>query len=952
MSDDRWERVADLYQAAQERTPEERLAFVRQASDGDSDLRREVELLLAQDEKTIVIDRPIAAAAHSLLADNAAVQPGSFVGPYRIESLLGVGGMGEVYRARDTKLNRDVAIKILPPVFAGDTDRLARFKREAQVLASLNHPNIAAIYGFEDSGAVHALVLELVDGPTLADRIARGALPIDEALKIAKQIGEALEAAHEQGIIHRDLKPSNIKVRDDDTVKVLDFGLAKMLEPTGVMSPSVSMSPTITSPAMTQAGMILGTAAYMAPEQARGKAIDKRADIWAFGCVVFEMLSGQRAFQAEDVSLTLAEVMKSEPDWAMLPTLPPAVRMCLRQCLKKDPRRRLRDIGDARLALDGTLDLETVGEISNTKAPRAIWRWLLPITAAAAVAASGITLLLDRNTAPPLPEVVRFQIHAPAGSKIPPGTPAISPDGRTLAYVATSASGINQIHLRELSSTESRVLPGTEDAIHPFWSPDGRSLAFASGRVLKRIDLAGGPVRELQAVTGPWHGAWNQFGDVLYTGVVGSSGIAVGRIPAEGGSPVSVVHPDAQAGERSGGFPVFLSDGRHFLVRMESDQSRSGIQLATLDSPERKLVVNDVFSAPLVAPTPRGTTYILYARDDGLVAHEFDERAGTVRGTPRVLVDNIGKVASPAYMPTVGVSRAGTIAYQAGGDFTAATLYWVNRSGERTDSDALPGMNPALSPDGRWVAMTRPSIRGDQEVWIADLSRAGASSRVSQGPGQIGGAVWSPDGRRVAYARSGKIYVKNIDGSADEELLADVIGVPSSWSDDGKYLVYSFEGKMFLWPLAAKGNPIPVGSRSGLSRDGHVSPDGGFIAYGSNESGRDEIYVAPLPPGTGRVPVSATGGTSPRWSRKTGELFFAGADRTMMVVDVHREPTLSAGVPRKLFERGAGASAFNLGFEVSADGQRLLMSQIGENAPDTPITVVLNWWVDLVKRPN
>jgi dipeptidyl aminopeptidase/acylaminoacyl peptidase len=518
--------------------------------------------------------------------------------------------------------------------------------------------------------------------------------------------------------------------------------------------------------------------------------------------------------------------------------------------------------------------------------------------------------------------------------------------------VVTGTDGKNLIHLRESNSTESRALPGTEGAVHPFWSPDGRSLAFVSGRVLKRIGVAGGSVRELLPVTGPWHGAWNQFGDVLYTGDVEPSAVGVGRIPAEGGSRVSVVHINEQASERTVSFPAFLPDGRHFLVRVETNELKSTIQLASLDSLDRKLVINDVFSAPLVAPTPRGTTYILYLRENGLVAHEFDERAGSVRGTPRLLVDNIGKVASPAYMPTLGVSRAGTIAYQAGGDFTSATLSWVNRSGERTDSDALPGINPALSPDGQWLAMSRSSSRGDLEIWTTDLSR-GVSSRVAQGPGVLRGATWSPDGRRLVYGRSGKIYVKNIDGSADEEVLADVFGVPTSWSDDGKYLLYSTpEGKMFLWPLAAKGTPIPMGSRSGASRGGQVSPDGGFIAYASNESGREEIYVAPLPPGTGRIQVSAAGGTNPHWSRKTGELFFVSPDRTMMVVAVHREQPLSAGVPRKLFQRGPGATGFNLEFEVSADGQRFLISQIREDSPDTPITVVLNWWVDLVKRPN
>lgn len=361
-------------------------------------------------------------------------------------------------------------------------------------------------------------------------------------------------------------------------------------------------------------------------------------------------------------------------------------------------------------------------------------------------------------------------------------------------------------------------------------------------------------------------------------------------------------------------------------------------------------MIDDVFSAPLVAPTPRGTTYILYARDDGLVAQEFNERAGEVRGTPRPIVDNIGKVANPAYMPTVGVSATGTLAYQTGGDGTNGILYWFSRTGERTDSTDLVGIVPSLSPDGRSIAVSRSSARGDLEVWVTDLAR-GVTSRVTQGAGVVRGGVWSPDSRRLAFLRAGKIYAKNADGSADEELLADVSGAPTSWSSDGKYLLCSNQGKMFLWSLATKGPAVPVGARSGMSREGAFSPDGRFMAYVSNESGRDEIYVAPLPPGSGRVQVSAAGGINPHWSRSGNELFFVGPnpDRTMMVADVQLGQTASPGIPRKLFPNPQN---FGYDFDVSADGQRLIISRPRADLPDTPITVVLNWWVDLAKRPN
>ena len=732
-----------------------------------------------------------------------ALTPGTRLGVYEVTAPIGDGGMGEVYRATDTKLKRQVAIKILPPSVAADHDRLARFQREAEVLASLNHPNIAAIYGLEESGGATALVMELVEGEDLAQRLARGSIALDEALPIAKQIAEALEAAHEQGIIHRDLKPANIKVRADGTVKVLDFGLAKALEPAGATSTSVATaSPTITTPAMTRAGVILGTAAYMSPEQARGKPVDRRADIWAFGCVLFEMLTGKQAFDAEDVSLTLAEVMKSEPDLRALPTLPPGVRLCLRRCLKKDPRQRLRDIGEAWLALDGALDVDIVNSSGPSGQPARGWRRVLPFAAASALGVASLILWLQSDRQLPLPEVVRFEIHAPAGSRIPLGTPAISPDGRTLAYTVAGPDGTTRIHLREMRSAESRLLPGTENAVHPFWSPDGRSLAFVSGRTLKRIDIAGGPARELVSqVVGPWHGTWNQFGEVLFLG----RGAGVFRLSTEGGRAAPAVELQASAGETASTYPAFLPDGRRFLVRISHGETMSAIHLASLDSPARKSILDDVSSAVLVAPTPRGATYLLYLRDEELVAQEFDERAGEVRGTPRLLVDGIGKVALPAVMPTLGVSPSGAVAYQSGGFVASSTLTWLDRAGGRLGEVALEGSASylSLSLDKRLLAVDSIS-RGDRNVWVTDLAR-GVTSRLARG-GRF--PIWSPDSRRLTFWRSGKIYVKHADGSGEETVVADIDGIPLSWSPDGKYLLIRNAAAKTV-PLASHrwGNP-------------------------------------------------------------------------------------------------------------------------------------------------
>ena len=810
----------------------------------------------------------------------------------------------------------------------------------------MNHPNIAVIYGLERSGTAAAIAMELIEGPTLAERIAQGAIPLDEAVPIAKQLGEALEAAHEQGIIHRDLKPANIKVRPDGVVKVLDFGLAKAMEPAPALS--LSMSPTITTPAMTKAGIILGTAAYMSPEQARGKPVDKRSDIWAFGCVVFEMLTGKRAFDAEDVSLMLAEVMKSEPDWTALPDLPPTLRMCLRRCFNKDPRQRLRDIGEMRLALEGALDTDLPLDATTSSAatPGPVWKWVAPSSAAtvAAVIAALVTMSLQPK---PIPQVVRFQIHAPAGNRIPPGTPAISPDGHTLAYVVTGGDGTNRIHVRNLDDVASRALEGTENAVHPFWSPDGRSLAFVSERVLKRIDIAGGgAVRPVATqISAPWQGAWNQFGDLLF--LIAGAGLV--RMPGEGGKPLPVMSLNTFAGETGARFPFFLPDGRRFLLFIGSE-GKNAIHLASLDSADRTLVVDDVLSAPLLAPTPGGRSYLLYLQDEALVAQEFDDASGQVRATPRIVVDGIGRVASPSLMPTVGVSASGTLAFQTGGDFTAEMFTWFSRAGARTGVVSLEvsGINPSLSPDGHLVAF-QGSASGDLDVWVTDVAR-GVTSRLTRGGGPDRSAIWSPDGHRVAFLRSGKIYVKNADGSGDETVLADVAGAPRAWSSDGKYLVYESQQKLFLWPLSAGGAPIPVGPRDGSSRDGRLSPDGRFIAYTSDLSGSEEIYVEALPPATGRARVSANGGRLPRWSRSTPELFFIASDRTLMVVDIHLGAPLSAGAPRKLFSLNTQTNT--VGYDVTGDGQRFLVNSLAEEVPDTPITVVLNWWADLAQRSN
>ena len=605
-----------------------------------------------------------------------ALTSGTRLGPYLVSDSIGAGGMGEVYRATDTTLGREVALKVLPDLVSSEAERLARFEREARTLASLNHPHIATVHGLERAGGTLALVMELVDGPTLADRIAAGPLAVDEALHVARQIADALEAAHAQGIVHRDLKPANVKVRSDGTVKVLDFGLAKALEPAAAVAGPVAatVGPTITSPAHTMHGVILGTAAYMSPEQARGKGVDARADIWAFGCVLYEMLTGRRAFgpsavrrdergatrassgaspsapaepapEDDDVSLTLARVLEREVDLEALPPgVPPRVRQAIAVCLRRDLRQRARAIGDVRLALDGAFE-SAAPPAPVASSSRGMWlRTVIALTAGAALASAALMPFVQR--AEPLPPLTRFQVFAPPGSRLPLGTPAISADGRMLAYTVADPEGIARIHVRALDRTDSRVLPGTEGAVHPFWSPDGRAIAFAtqSDGQLKRIELDAGLPRALTGVTAPWHGTWAGRTILMMAGPVAS------RIPADGGRAEPAAQTLAEADERQINYPEFLSDGQRFLVRVVTTP-KSAIQLATLGSFARTLVLDDVTSAPLVTRTPDGRSYLLYMRAPDLLVHEFDEQSGTVRGDPRVIVTDIGQVANPPDSP-------------------------------------------------------------------------------------------------------------------------------------------------------------------------------------------------------------------------------------------------------------------------------------------------------------
>jgi eukaryotic-like serine/threonine-protein kinase len=867
-----------------------------------------------------------------------ALATGTRLGVYEIAAPIGAGGMGEVYRARDTNLDRDVAIKILPDPFAHDAERLARFEREARTLASLNHPNIAIIHGLEKADGIRALVMELVEGPTLADRIAQGAIPIDEALPIARQITEALEAAHEQGIVHRDLKPANIKVRPDGTVKVLDFGLAKAFDSSRALD--VSQSPTITSPAMmTGVGILLGTVAYMAPEQARGRPVDRRADIWAFGCVLYEMLAGRRAFAGDDVSDVLASVLAREPDWTLLPrAVSPVLAICITRCLQKDRKQRIGDAQTMRLALEGAF--ETAPAASPSTVTRR-WRERLAWGAVAVLVVIALTLafLVTRRTAPAAPEM-RVEITTPATSS--PLHFALSPDGTRLAFVA-SGNGQPRLWLRALEAVTAQPLPGTENAEYPFWSPDSRSIGFFAGGKLKRIDITGGPPQEVTDAPTGRGGAWNADGSILFAA---ANAGPLWRVAASGGEATAVTR--IEPGHISHRFPWFFPDGRHFLFFVQG--ATQGIYFGSLDRQEsRRLVTNDTAGA--WAPPNR----LLFIRQGTLVATPFDVETGEITGTPTTVANSV----SFDILFNLGgfsVSSEGRVAYRIGGA-ERNQLTWFERDGKPVGTvGGLDGRNvqdPELSSDGRRVAVT--SVMPDnQDVWLIDLVR-GARTRFTFDAGFDGAPLWSPDGTRIAFRSNRKgaydLYLKPSSGAGGEELLRESAGnkTPLSWSSNGGFLLFyqvdpktSFD--LWIQPLTGDGTPSPWLSTPFTEAGAQFSPDGRWVAYQSNESGQFEIYVQPFPAASAKWQISTQGGTMPRWRADGRELFFIATDAKLMAAAVTASgTTFETAPPVALFQTRITGGSQIVKHQYAVAGDRFLINEPAETSTTAPITLILNW---------
>jgi Tol biopolymer transport system component len=981
MDPDRWRQVADVYDAALEREPAARGMFLAEACRGDTDLRREVESLLAQERTPLVVDLGMPKVAAAVLDGVSRLKPGEVLGPYRVDALLDAGGMGEVYRARDTKLNRDVALKVLSNSFTRDPDRLARFTREAHVLASLNHPNIAAIHGVEDCGEVHALVLELVDGPTLSERIAQGRLALPEALPIAFQIADALAVAHEHGVIHRDLKPANIKVRDDGTVKVLDFGLAKPVQTTrstGKEPPvSAPRSPVVNNPVLTAAGVILGTAAYMSPEQAKGRAADKRSDVWAFGCVLYEMLTGRRAFDGEDVSDALASVLKGQPDWTALPAdTPTAIRRLLRRTLEKDAKRRLSDMGDARLEIEEAQRLAGEEGALATIQPGGTTRFqqALPWAIAATLAVALITTIVVGSPwrAAPVPLSQRLSVDIGADAFL--GEPvmattqfAISRDGSMLAFVG-ERNGVDHLYLRRFG--ELQAVPLVSGSVsEPFFSPDSQWVGFFSigdGK-LKKVPVAGGSAVAICDinVTYPRGASWGDDGYIVFN-AFGETWTRLLRVASAGGEPQPLT--TLREGEVSHRWPQVLPGANAILFAAFGTQGgidASNIVAQRLPDGPSKVVVRGAHYARYLR-----TGHLLYAEGATLFAVPFDTSRLEVTGQPAAIVRGV-MAFTMSGASSFDVSDSGTLVYVAGQSIgTEVPLLWMRRDGTTTPmrSSPLDWRAPQFAPDGKRLAFHLDDGR-QLDIYTYEWARD-VITRLTFDPAVDSNPVWSPDSHTIVFSSTpsakqlSNLYWLYVDRPGEPHRLTESGDrqLASSWHPSGKYLAFDQQISREQWDLMILSMEV---SGSGwkaeapqrvlgkiAQRPGAVfSPDGRWLAYTSNESGRSEVFVRSFPGPDTRWHVSTSGGGAPTWSRRRNELFYVSPDSHLMVVSYRIEGgTFRANPPQKWSERSINGRPGPRPFDLHPDGDRVVVGADLASGTTVDKVVLVSNLFDEVRR--
>jgi eukaryotic-like serine/threonine-protein kinase len=886
--------------------------------------------------------------------------PGARLGPYEVVAAIGAGGMGEVYRARDTRLDRTVAIKILPAAVAGDPIFRERFDREARAVAALNHPHICALYDIGEDAGTAFLVMEHLEGETLADRLTKGPLPIDQAVKYAIQIAEALDKAHRAGIVHRDLKPGNIMIcrggpSGPSVAKLLDFGLAKT-SPVGALS-GLSLLPTAHSPVTAQ-GTILGTLQYMAPEQVEGREADARSDIFAFGAIVYEMVTGKRAFEGKSQASVIASILDREPPAmsSLQPLAPEALDHVVQRCLAKDPEERWQTIADVMRELVWTVKADTRGRI--TIPPPAVWRTtrqrLVWLGAGAGVAVAAFTLAAPfLRPAPVDVRSIRLSIVPPSDVVLTRGTnntvAVVSPDGRRVAFIAQRAGvGPYQLWVRSLDAMDSQPLAGTDAATLPFWSPDSRMLGFYSFGQLRAVDASSGPVQSICGTSGFMGGTWSRDNTIVFaTG--GSGATSLFQVRASGGKP-TLLALSATLGTTVPRYPAFLPDSRHFVFFASPSNT---VWIGSIDSTQTTRLLNADSQAQYVGPS-----HLLVVRQGTLVDQPFDAAKGALSGEAMPIAQQV--TADALGYATFSASESGTLVYRTGAANTKTQLTWLTRNGQPAGTVGPPGVyrNPALSPDGTRLAVeeTDPQSR-TQDIWLFDLGR-GIKSRFTFDPGNDIYPVWSPDGTRVVFAsdRTGgqfNLFQKPANGAADEELLAkslDPMAAPYSWSPDGRYIVFrSGTTSTSILSLAGdrKAQPL-LSSDSSVQVYAQVSPDGRWIAYSSNESGINQVYVRSFPVPGGKWQISQDGGTFARWRGDGKELFYYGADGRLFAIPVDGDTAVKLGNPTPLFDahmlngpnNGVG---IRHQYDVSRDGKRLLLNMTVDDAPPTPITVVLNW---------